>query len=94
LIDVIAGDNVLKSKPDPEAYVLAASKLGVKINNCVAFEDSPSGCQAAISSGAVSVGVKNLVSIDHLNTDLTLDTLAGVSAEQIFQLFAAKRGLN
>ena len=94
LIDVIAGDNVLKSKPDPEAYVLAASKLGVNINHCVAFEDSPSGCQAAISSGAVTVGVKNLVSIDHFNTDLTLDTLAGVSAEQIFQLFAAKRGLN
>jgi HAD superfamily hydrolase (TIGR01509 family) len=94
LIDVIAGDNVLKSKPDPEAYVLAANKLGVNINNCVAFEDSPSGCQAAISSGSVTVGVKNLVSIDHLNTDLKLDTLAGVSAEQIFQLFAAKRGLN
>lgn len=94
LTEVVAGDNVINSKPDPEAYLLGADKLGVDINKCVAFEDSPSGCRSAYSSGAVTVGVTNLVSLDGVSTDVTLDSLVGVSAEQIFQLFAAKRGLN
>ena len=94
LTEVVAGDNVMNSKPDPEAYTLGADKLGVDINKCVAFEDSPSGCRSAYSSGAVTVGVTNLVSLDGVSTDVTLDSLVGVSAEQIFQLFAAKRGLN
>ena len=94
LTEVVAGDNVINSKPDPEAYVLGAEKLGVDINKCVAFEDSPSGCRSAYSSGAVTVGVTNLVSLEGITTDITLDTLVGVSSEQIFQLFAAKRGLN
>lgn len=94
LTEVVAGDNVINSKPDPEAYVVGAEKLGVDINKCVAFEDSPSGCRSAYSSGAVTVGVTNLVSLEGITTDITLDTLVGVSSEQIFQLFAAKRGLN
>lgn len=94
LSDVVAGDNVIKSKPDPEAYILGAAKLGVDIDNCVAFEDSPSGCRSAFSSGAVTVGVTNLVSLDGITTDITLETLVGVSADQIFQLYAAKRGMN
>lgn len=94
LTQVVAGDNVITSKPDPEAYLLGAEKLGVDITKCVAFEDSPSGCQSAYSSGAVTVGVTNLVSLEDISTDVTLDTLVGVTSGQIFELYAAKRGLN
>ena len=94
LSEVVAGDNVINPKPDPEAYILGAEKLGVDIKKCVAFEDSPSGCRSAFGSGAVTVGVTNLVSLDGIPTDVTLDSLVGVSPEQIFQLFAAKRGLS
>lgn len=92
LSEVVAGDNVLKTKPDPEAYLLAAERLEGDISQCVAFEDSPSGCRSAHSAGAVTVGVTNLVSLDGIPTDVTLDTLVGVSASQIFEIFAAKRG--
>ena len=92
LTEVVAGDNVLKTKPDPEAYLLAAQRLEVDISQCIAFEDSPSGCRSAHSAGAVTVGVTNLVSLDGIPTDVTLETLVGVSASQIFELFAAKRG--
>jgi beta-phosphoglucomutase-like phosphatase (HAD superfamily) len=92
LTEVVAGDNVLKTKPDPEAYLLAAERLEVDISQCVAFEDSPSGCRSAHSAGAVTVGVTNLVSLDGIPTDVTLDTLVGVSTSQIFDIFAAKRG--
>jgi beta-phosphoglucomutase-like phosphatase (HAD superfamily) len=92
LTEVVAGDNVLKTKPDPEAYLLASERLEVDISQCVAFEDSPSGCRSAHSAGAVTVGVTNLVSLDGIPTDVTLDTLVGVSTSQIFDIFAAKRG--
>ena len=74
--------------------MLGAEKLGVDITNCVAFEDSPSGCRSAYSAGAVTVGVTNLVSLENISTDITLDTLVGVSSGQIFELYSAKRGLN
>lgn len=94
LTEVVAGDNVINSKPDPEAYILGAQKFGVDITKCVAFEDSPSGCRSAFSSGAVTVGVTNIVPLDQVVTDITLGTLVGVNSEQIFDLYAAKRGLN
>lgn len=94
LTEVVAGDNVMKSKPDPEAYLQAADKLGVDISRCVAFEDSPSGCRSAHSSGAVTIGVEYLVPLSGIPTDVTLDTLVGVTADRVFDIFTAQRGLN
>jgi len=46
-----------KSKPDPEAFLLAASKLGVAPMNCLVFEDTEMGIQAATAAGMASVKV-------------------------------------
>jgi HAD superfamily hydrolase (TIGR01509 family) len=46
-----------KSKPDPEAFLLAASKLGVAPKNCLVFEDTNMGIQAATAAGMASVRV-------------------------------------
>jgi HAD superfamily hydrolase (TIGR01509 family) len=46
-----------KSKPDPEAFLLAASKLGVAPKNCLVFEDTKMGIQAATAAGMASVRV-------------------------------------
>ncbi len=91
LQDVVAGDNVLNSKPDPEAYVLAADKLGVAVRDCIAFEDSPSGLASARSAGTFTIGVENLVDIKHLPADEILTTLAGVNAAEVIELFRTKR---
>jgi HAD superfamily hydrolase (TIGR01509 family) len=53
---VCAGD-YKKSKPDPEAFLLAASKLGVAPRNCLVFEDTEMGIQAAAAAGMASVKV-------------------------------------
>jgi HAD superfamily hydrolase (TIGR01509 family) len=45
------------SKPDPEAFLLAASKLGVSPKSCLVFEDTDMGIQAAIAAGMASVKV-------------------------------------
>ena len=46
-----------KSKPDPEAFLLAASRLGVAPKHCLVFEDTEMGIQAATAAGMASVKV-------------------------------------
>ena len=58
------GDQVINPKPDPEIYIKAASTLNVDIGDCVAFEDSPHGTLAALSSGATTVQVPDMVAPD------------------------------
>ncbi|HTC45822.1 MAG TPA: HAD-IA family hydrolase [Candidatus Aquilonibacter sp.] len=53
---VCAGDYE-KSKPDPEAFLLAARKLGVAPEACLVFEDTEMGIQAATAAGMASVKV-------------------------------------
>lgn len=84
---VVAGDDVSDPKPAPEAYLLAAEKLGVDIRNCVVFEDSPAGCQSALSAGAITIGVTNLVSLEGISTARTMSTLKGVNASEVLTTF-------
>ena len=53
---VCAGD-YQKSKPDPEAFLLAASRLKVAPESCLVFEDTDMGIQAATSAGMASVKI-------------------------------------
>lgn len=54
---VIAGDDVARPKPDPEIYLRAADMLGRDPRDCIVFEDSMTGIQAAREAGARVVGV-------------------------------------
>ncbi len=53
---VCAGD-YKKSKPDPEAFLLAATRLGVAPESCLVFEDTELGIQAATAAGMASVKI-------------------------------------
>jgi beta-phosphoglucomutase family hydrolase len=53
---VCAGD-YKKSKPDPEAFLLAASRLEVAPEHCLVFEDTDMGIEAAKSAGMAWVKV-------------------------------------
>jgi HAD superfamily hydrolase (TIGR01509 family) len=48
---VVTGDDVIHYKPDPEAYFLAADRLGVPPEACLAFEDSDIGIASAKAAG-------------------------------------------
>ncbi|NNK73953.1 MAG: HAD-IA family hydrolase, partial [Flavobacteriaceae bacterium] len=54
---VVDGNDVTIAKPDPEVFLIAAERLGVKPENCIVFEDSVAGIQAANIAGMVSVGI-------------------------------------
>jgi len=53
---VCAGD-YKNSKPDPEAFLLAAARLGVAPESCLVFEDTEMGIQAARAAGMAWVRV-------------------------------------
>lgn len=53
---VCAGD-YKKSKPDPEGFLTAAARLGVAPEDCLVFEDTEMGIQAATAAGMASVKV-------------------------------------
>jgi beta-phosphoglucomutase len=54
---VVDGHQVERPKPDPEIYARAAGLLGVPPANCVIFEDSVAGAEAARAAGARVVAV-------------------------------------
>jgi HAD superfamily hydrolase (TIGR01509 family) len=53
---VCAGD-YRKCKPDPEPFLLAAAKLAVTPEDCLVFEDTEMGIQAAKAAGMASVKI-------------------------------------
>ena len=53
---VCAGDYI-RSKPDPEAFLLAAARLGVAPKDCLVFEDTEMGIQAASAAGMAWVKI-------------------------------------
>ena len=58
---VVSGDDVEKSKPDPAPYLLAAKQLSVDISKCVVIEDSLTGVESGLASGAQVIGIPHLV---------------------------------
>jgi HAD superfamily hydrolase (TIGR01509 family) len=55
---VVSGDDVESSKPDPQIYMLAAERLGVSAERCLAIEDSPNGVESAVRAGMTVLGVR------------------------------------
>ena len=79
LLDVVvARDDVRKVKPDPELFLLAASRLGIEPGACVVFEDSPNGMRAALAAGMRCVAVPNALTrpLARPPVDLVLESLA------------------
>ncbi len=56
---IVDGSEVVHGKPDPEAYLLTARKLGVDPAECVVFEDSHVGVVAAKRAGMYCIAVRN-----------------------------------
>ena len=54
---IIDGNDVSKAKPDPEVFALGAQKVGIEPENCIVFEDSIAGIQAANIAGMTSIGI-------------------------------------
>lgn len=54
---VVCGNDVERKKPDPQIFLLAASRIGIAPSRCLVVEDAPNGLQAAQAAGAKCLGL-------------------------------------
>ncbi|MBP5293488.1 MAG: HAD family phosphatase [Clostridia bacterium] len=59
--DIVDGSMVRCGKPDPEIYLLAASRLGVEPVKCIGVEDSYNGVRSIVAAGMRAVMVPDLL---------------------------------
>ena len=84
---VVTGDEVKRSKPAPDSYLLAARHIGIAPQYCVAIEDSSSGVQAARRAGmtvlavTTSLPAQRLAAAHHIFAS-TPEAVAWVKARQ------------
>jgi beta-phosphoglucomutase len=56
-IDGIIGcEEVSNGKPDPEPYLKAAEKIGLKAEECIVIDDNPKGIKSGNAAGAITIG--------------------------------------
>ncbi|MGH9655137.1 MAG: HAD family hydrolase, partial [Bryobacteraceae bacterium] len=67
---VVHGHEVTRPKPFPDIYLKAADRLGYPPADCIVFEDSPTGVEAARAAGMRVVGVETTPTDFH--TDLRI----------------------
>ena len=84
---IVVGEMVSKSKPDPEGYLLASSRLGVDASRCVVFEDSLQGVKAGKAAGALVVGVVGTLSAETLrpDSDILVENLTEINIEDLMK---------
>jgi HAD superfamily hydrolase (TIGR01509 family) len=58
---ILTRDDVVRGKPSPELYLLAASRFGVMPQTCVAVEDSNHGVASALAAGVITIMVPDMV---------------------------------
>jgi len=82
----ISSDDVVRTKPDPEGYLKAATISGADISNCLILEDSLTGMNAAIASGAYLIGVPHLVTMDESERVRVIKSLKQLSFSTLNKL--------
>ena len=65
------GNNITKSKPDPEVFLKAADMLGVPYEKCLVVEDADSGIEAGKRAGMYTLAVNNAKGADYSLADLS-----------------------
>ena len=83
---IVSADDVHRGKPDPEVYLLAASRLGAKPERCIVVEDAVAGIEGAHRAGMRSIGVAR--NGKHLGADVvaqSLDRLDSDAFERLLQ---------
>ena len=80
---LVSGGQFKKSKPDPEIYLKACEKLGVKPSEAAALEDSPNGIRSAYAAGMYPIVIPDLV-----RPDEEIKSLSTWQCESLFDVIS------
>jgi beta-phosphoglucomutase len=85
---VISGDEIENSKPHPESFLRAAELLKLNINECIVFEDTKVGIEAAKTGGFLCVGIDRNNNPKHYKTaDVHVKDLNEINYDKLVKLF-------
>jgi beta-phosphoglucomutase family hydrolase len=73
---IVSAEDVAAPKPAPDAFLLAAQRLGVRPAECVVFEDADAGLTAGLAAGMKVVDIRRWASEPQVLQD-DLDRLHG-----------------
>ena len=91
---IVSSDEVERGKPSPDVYLLAAKRLGVDPDRCLAIEDSSNGIRAAVAAGMATIAVptqayppsQEVLALARLVLssleELTLDSINGLQSSE------------
>ena len=75
------GNDIKKSKPDPEVFLIAAERLGVRPEECLIVEDAEAGVEAALRGGMKALGVGFAAGDERAHS--TAKDLASISVDEL-----------
>ena len=85
----VAGDQVTRCKPDPEIYLTAAAKLGLKADECIVFEDAEAGIEAGKRAGMRVVALATTFDrafLERTDADLIINDFRDISVARLREL--------
>lgn len=87
----VGGDDVTRTKPDPEPYQKAAALLGVDPRECLAIEDSQAGTTSALAAGCVTLVVPDKQTPHAAPRAVFRGTLEGLTLDDVRQIWRDHR---
>ena len=81
---IIGGDMVERSKPEPDIFLEACRRLGTRPENCYVIEDSHNGIRAAYAAGMHPIMVPDLMEVTEEMKSLAEEILGSLCAVQEF----------
>lgn len=81
---IVDGTDVSKAKPDPEVFLKGADQLNVEPIDCIVFEDSEAGIEAAINAGMKTIGIGDKFILKKAN--LIINNLEEINTTQLQSL--------
>jgi HAD superfamily hydrolase (TIGR01509 family) len=84
---IVTSDRITKGKPDPMCYLLAASDLNVPSGDCLVFEDSFAGIEAATKAGMQVIALSTTNPAESLKDKASkvIPDFKGITFEQFLQ---------
>ena len=70
---VLSNEDVKQAKPDPEIYLTACERLGIKPHEAMIVEDAPHGVEAGRRSGGVLCQVTGFNEVDYARVKRSLE---------------------
>lgn len=84
---IVGNDSVQFPKPHPHPYEISCLNIGIQPEHCIAFEDSPTGLEAARLAGITTVGITTTFSSHDLHQSVkTVRNFSEVTVDDIRQL--------